>query len=101
MRCWQAEEAQHLPTESVSTGPCGGAGVGVDGVRAHCGASLFATEGVSVIISRVELRRGLLEAATERQTKPRLFTDVVLDFQIIFNLRNQNLFLGAIVTFLS
>lgn len=75
---------------------------GIEGMRAHCGASVFAREEVSVIISRVELRRGLLEAATERQTKPCLFTDVVvLDFQVILNLRNQYLFLGAIVTFLS
>ena len=61
---------------------------------------VFSREGVSFIISRVEVRRGLLESNTGRQAKRSLFTDVVLDFQIIFIFRTCGLFLGANVNFL-
>ena len=47
MSCLHAEEAQHLPTEGASTQPCGGAGLGVEGVRAHGGASLFKRRSLS------------------------------------------------------
>ena len=62
---------------------------------------VFSREGVSFIISRVEVRRGLLESNTGRQAKRSLFTDVVvLDFQIILIFRTCGLFLGANVNFL-
>ena len=101
MSCLHAEEAQHLPTEGASTQPCGGAGLGVEGVRAHGGASLFKRRSLSHY-QQSGGKTGTVRISHREMQKPSLFTEVVvLDFQIILIFRTCGLFLGANVHFLS
>ena len=98
----QAGEVQHLPPlKEAALSPVAGRGWGVEGVRAHCGASLFKRRSLSHY-QQSGGKMGTVRISHRETPKPSLFTEVVvLDFQIIFIFRTCGLFLGANVHFLS
>ena len=88
----QAGEAQHRPQEAALS-PVAGRGWWVEGVRAHCGASLFKRRSLSHY-QQSGGKTGTVRISHREMPKPSLFTEVVvLDFQIFLILRNCGLFL--------
>ena len=96
MRCWQAGEAQHLPTESVSTQPCGGAGVSGRWGEGTLWGQSFCKRGSLSHYQQSGAKTGPVRSSRREVAKAPFFHEfVVLDFRIILIFRNCGLFLGA------
>ena len=93
IRCWQAGEAQHLPTESVSTQPCGGAGVSGRWGEGTLWGQSFCKRGSLSHYQQSGAKTGPLRSSHREVAKAPFFHGfVVLDFQIILIFRNCGLF---------
>ena len=81
------------PLSQSALSPVAGREWGVDGVRAHCGASLFARERSLSHYQQSGAKTGPVRSSHREVAKAPFFHGfVVLDFQIILIFRNCGLF---------